>query len=72
MGWHCEHLLAPPTGRLHYPRRLAVVAALGEQHVKHRDRAAQGIAQRALVDVGQLFVFGHPHPFRDRRRGTTL
>ena len=54
-----ENLLTPPTRITHHARRLAAVAAFGEQHVEHRDRAPQGVAQRALVGVGQLLVFGH-------------
>src|SRR5215469_7597885 len=67
-----EHLLAPPTRGLDHPCRLAVVATLGKEHVEHRDRAAQGIAQCAPVDVRQLFVFGHPQPIRDGCRVTSM
>jgi hypothetical protein len=53
-----ENLLTPATRVTHHARRLAAVGALGEQHVEHRDRAPQCVAQRAPVGFAQLLVFG--------------
>jgi hypothetical protein len=61
-----ENLFAPVTRITHHARCLAAVATLGEQHVEHRDRSPQGVAQRAPVGVGQLLIFGH-HPILSQR-----